>query len=191
VSVEDGDERGAAARREELLEDRALVVPLPGPRLVRAEEEVCAGDADDVGPDAVRVEPVGGRERLGSRRAHDRDGHRGALGAAEGVPACDNLPAAPISRRRVGWDLGQRLVDGSRRQAEVGRAAGGFAEIAEGSEQAPLGVQGEGGLPRGAPGLLQTDRRGDDRLVRPALGSEGHAGRGADEDRLALRVDTE
>lgn len=47
-----------------LLEDRALVVPLPGPRLVRAEEEVCAGDADDVGPDAVRVGKVAGTKTL-------------------------------------------------------------------------------------------------------------------------------
>ncbi|HZO64260.1 MAG TPA: hypothetical protein VFB74_04590 [Kribbellaceae bacterium] len=64
MSVEDGDERGAAARREQLLEDRALVLPLPGPRLVRAEEEVCAGDADDVGPDAVRVGKVAGTKTL-------------------------------------------------------------------------------------------------------------------------------
>lgn len=42
VPVEGGDERGSAAGREELFEERAPVVPLPDPRLGRAEEEVCA-----------------------------------------------------------------------------------------------------------------------------------------------------
>src|SRR5215211_3892401 len=58
-------------------------------------------------------------------------------------------------------------------------------------QQDPLEVLAERRLVCDAAGLLDPDRRRDDRLVRAALGSERDAARRADEYRLAAGVDAE
>ena len=105
------------------------------------------------------------------------------------VPARPGLLPTPLGQRGLGRHLGQRGVDRAGAQPEVGRRAAGHADPLHRVQQAPLEVLGEGRLPGDAAGLLEADRRGGDGLVRSALGRQGDAGRGADQDRLTARVD--
>ena len=101
---------------------RRIAVAEPGARLERAEQQVGARHADDLGGDAGLVaEHVGGRHRLGHERAHHDDHELGVRLGPEPVAARDRL----LARARV-----ERLVDRPRREAEVRRLAARAARAA-------------------------------------------------------------
>ena len=165
---------------------------LAGAGLHGVEQQAGGRDAHHVHPDALRGEPVGRRQRLGHDGAHRHDRHGGrAVGPAQRVSARHDLPPPPFPGRRVVGDRGEGLIHRPGGEAQVGRSAAGPPEPAQRGEQRPLDVDGERGLVHRAAGLLQSDGRRGDRLVGAALRRERHPGRGADEDRLAARVDAE
>ena len=184
--------RGVArSRGEDRVEDPGPGVVEPAPRLHGAEQQAGAGHADDVRADPECVEPVGRLQRLGHDGAHRDQGDRRPSGPAQRVGPGGDLPSAALAGGGVGRDGGQGLVDRPGRQPQVGRAAAGPAQPGQGGEQAPLGVQDERRLVGHAAGLLQSDGRRLDGLVRTALGREGDAGRRPDQDRLPPGVDPE
>ena len=147
VAVEQADDRDALA--EQLLERARVAVAEAGAGLEGAEQQVGAGDADDLDVDpGVLRERVGGLERLGDERAHHGDAERGRVVRPQLVAARDRL----LARAGV-----VRLVDRARREAEVGARPAGLAELGERVQEAPLEVLAEGGLVGDAAGLLDAD----------------------------------
>ena len=76
-----------------------------GARLQRAEDEVGAREADDLG---VELE-LGGLERLGDDGADRDDGH--ALALAQAIAAGQHVGAALLALGALGRHAGERLVD--------------------------------------------------------------------------------
>ena len=170
---------GTAGREEAASSVSGSPSPRPGAGLEGAEQQVGAGDADDLGV----AEDLGGLERLGDERAHHGDRE---LRVVVRAAACSR-PRSPPRASRCGsdWSIGRV------REPEVGGGPAGLAELGQRVQEAPLEVLAEGGLVGDAAGLLDADAGRDHRLVRAALGAERDAGRRADEDRLAAGVDAE
>ena len=181
VAVEHGHQRRRPFGGQQLAEDVVRALLEAGARPQRAEQQVGAGHADHV--DLV-AEHVGRRQQLRQHRAHAHQRHaRVPGGAAQRIAAGQHELALGIAR--------QLLVDRPCGQAQVGGLAVRAPEPRQRVQERPLQVAPEGGLPRGAAGLADADRRRDDRLVRAALGRQRHAARRAHQDRLAAGVHAE
>jgi hypothetical protein len=133
-----------------------------------------------------------GRDHLRHDRPHAGERHGGrSPGAAQEVPAADDVAPAGLELLALLGRPREPLVQRPGGQAQVGRLAAAAAELGHRVQQAPLEVLGEGRLPRHHAGLGHADGRRGDGLVRAALGRERDPRRGADEDALAPGVDPE
>ena len=185
VAVEQRDERAAAAANSR---SRIAGSPSPQPRagLERAEQQVGAGDADDLG-----VEPASSRARRRPRapRARARPSPRSPpaapSGGAQPVAAGEHAPSRVASPASA-WSIGR--VE-SRKYADVAvRAAEPRQRVQEASTRGPARTP----APRPRSRAARSRSTGViDRLVRAALGPERDPARRADEDRLAAGVDAE
>ena len=191
MAVEHGNDRRGSVGGEQLVEDRVIAARQPLSRLQRPKQRdrVMSGTprrmsmsalASDSRPPAPRASPR--RRRRASSPAARRP--RADVAAGQDLPAAgltlrgsSGPPRAPD--RSVGSSSGSRTT--SRPSPEPG----------QGEQQCPLEVLSKRWLPGDAAGLLKPDRRRDDRLVGTALGCERDPGRGADENRLAARIQAE
>src|SRR5690349_22493475 len=105
------------------------------------------------------------------------------------VAAGDGVLAPTFEISGIMGDSGELLIQGSRRESEISRCSVGNAHAVHGFQQAPLQVLGEGWFPGSATWLLESDRRGGDRLVRTTFGCKGDSRGCADQDGLAAGVD--
>ena len=171
VTVQDRDQGCRPVGGKHLVKDPVVgrVLALAGTH--GAVEEVGAGDAEDVSPDAALVKAVGGREGLRYEGAHDGEGHCRVVCAPQRVGPGYDLPSAVFPGGRIDRDGGEALIDRAGGQPQVGRCAVRLPKASETGQQGPFGVDDEGRFVGDAAGLFKADGGSLDRLVGTPSGA--------------------
>jgi hypothetical protein len=105
VPIQDSDDRSSPIDREQHVEDACIACSQAVPRLQRAEDEICRGQADDIGGHAGLLELVRRPNKLGHDRpdTNQRDLRHGCA-LTQPVAAGQHVPAALVARRAGGRD---------------------------------------------------------------------------------------